>query len=173
MTIHQKWKSWRLLSKDEKTAAIKEFVPTGTSASIAVDLLAQNGIVDCTRSAFIGHYHRTMRKAGEWSLSATLERGRAYTKQGAQRRERAKERARTTAKLFGLPETDFGPVEPFRTIPEPATDKAKTLADLGPKDCRYPLWGDEKTTAESLFCGCEVGTETGFYCEWHFVKCHK
>lgn len=169
MTIHQSWKSWRLLSKDEKTAAIKEFVPNGTSATIAVDILAQNGIVDCTRSAFIGHYHREIRKTGEWSLSAKLERGAAYTKQF----EKRKSRAKVTAKLFGVPEIDFGPVEPFRTIPEPPTDKAKPLADLGPKDCRFPLWGDEKTTAESLFCGCEVGTDTGFYCEYHFVKCHK
>jgi hypothetical protein len=168
MNAHPKWISWRTLSKDEKTDAIMKYVPNGTSASIAVSLLAENGIIDVTRSAIIGHYHRSIRKDGQWSLSTPNERGGKYVRKVEKRRAKAV----TVAKMLGLPAPNFGPVDDYQSLPEPPTDKAKTLADLGPKDCRFPLWGNERPSAESLFCGCEVGTETGFYCEFHFVKCH-
>lgn len=120
-----------------------------------------------TRNAVVGKLHRLGYQCAPGTRKARAASARRPTHYGV-RKPGKQHRA-----VFGQPS---GGVTLKRTaIPVPIAPSLEfkvSFFDLGPRNCRYPLWAeDDPPLHEKFFCGA-VSPEGETYCRWHHSHTH-
>ena len=153
--------NWSDLSPVEKKEAIEAYCTKEMSASEKAMTLSDCGVIGANRNMVVGFINRSM---PDWMIGRLKSRPA-----GAPRRDKGTTRPRKPETYLTGNTDGSGPKGSIKKAPAPDQVAAnpKPLMELGPNQCRWPLWDDENP--ERKYCGDPV-MEGESYCAHHKLK---